>query len=195
MREDPDYGCRWEKRGAGGSIAELNGQGSSRACPSFIFSETDILRTPTCYPYSSVCHPDLLISDSTLPLSRPNRPTSPSAPRLLLSRPGPLSFLPRSFSHPSSTTPEIPSHKHQAILPPPLHFRSTDTMGLPAPQGSPPQSSPKMPAATPVVNGTPNGVAPNPNNPNENIKRFEAPSRSLSPLRHALFHSKTRCFV
>ena len=68
-------------------------------------------------------------------------------------------------------------------------------MGLPAPQGSPPEGSPKMTAAAPVVNGTSNGVATNPNNPNEHIKRFGAPSRTLSPLQHALFHNKTRCFV
>jgi hypothetical protein len=72
-------------------------------------------------------------------------------------------------------------------------------MGIPAPQGSSseasPTASPTMPAATPVVNGTPNGAALNPNNPNENIKRFEAPSRALSPSQHALFHNKTRCFV
>jgi hypothetical protein len=30
---------------------------------------------------------------------------------------------------------------------------------------------------------------------NDNIVRFEAPSRALSPMGHALFHNKTRCFV
>ncbi|KAJ5239089.1 ATP-citrate synthase subunit 1 [Penicillium chermesinum] len=32
-------------------------------------------------------------------------------------------------------------------------------------------------------------------NANDNITRFEPPSRVLSPLNHALFHNKTRCFV
>jgi hypothetical protein len=99
-----------------------------------------------------------------------------------------------SFPYYGPTTLVTPSHKHQLTLIN-THLSSTDTMGLPAPQGSPPQGSPKMPSATPAVNGSANGLAPNPNNPNENIKRFEAPSRSLSPLQHALFHNKTRCFV
>jgi ATP citrate (pro-S)-lyase len=30
---------------------------------------------------------------------------------------------------------------------------------------------------------------------NDNITRFNPPSRVLSPLSHALFHNKTRCFV
>ena len=32
-------------------------------------------------------------------------------------------------------------------------------------------------------------------NANDNITRFNPPSRALSPLTHALFHNKTRCFV
>jgi len=32
-------------------------------------------------------------------------------------------------------------------------------------------------------------------NANDNITRFNPPSRVLSPLNHALFHNKTRCFV
>ncbi|KAL2393375.1 hypothetical protein ABEF94_000260, partial [Exophiala dermatitidis] len=30
---------------------------------------------------------------------------------------------------------------------------------------------------------------------NDNIRRFDPPSRVLSPTQHALFHNKTRCFV
>lgn len=30
---------------------------------------------------------------------------------------------------------------------------------------------------------------------NDNITRFAAPSRTLSPLQHTLFHNKSRCFV
>lgn len=32
-------------------------------------------------------------------------------------------------------------------------------------------------------------------NANDNITRFNPPSRVLSPLQNALFHNKTRCFV
>ncbi|EOD50943.1 Citrate synthase-like protein [Neofusicoccum parvum] len=47
-----------------------------------------------------------------------------------------------------------------------------------------------MPAAT---NGTPNGETLS---ANDNIRRFQAPSRPLSPpAQHTLFHNKTRCFV
>jgi len=52
-----------------------------------------------------------------------------------------------------------------------------------------------MPAA--ATNG--DAKAPSaglPANPNDNIRRFTAPSRSLSPhAEHLLFHDKTRCFV
>lgn len=30
---------------------------------------------------------------------------------------------------------------------------------------------------------------------NDNITRFNPPSRVLTPLEHTLFHNKTRCFV
>ncbi|MCJ1408184.1 citrate synthase [Ptychographa xylographoides] len=65
-----------------------------------------------------------------------------------------------------------------------------------------------MPSATPVTNGTPdtanlsngtNGtdaLKPAAASANDNIRRFAAPSRPLSPhADHMLFHSKTRCFV
>jgi hypothetical protein len=52
------------------------------------------------------------------------------------------------------------------------------------------------PSLTPngTTNGTSNGLqAPN---ANDNIQRFAAPSRPLSPQpQHNLFHPKTRCFV
>ena len=52
-----------------------------------------------------------------------------------------------------------------------------------------------MPSATPLAN-TANGVQSSTGlNVNDNIRRFEPPSRVLSPLNHALFHNKTRCFV
>ncbi|KAA8650944.1 hypothetical protein EYZ11_003184 [Aspergillus tanneri] len=47
-----------------------------------------------------------------------------------------------------------------------------------------------MPASAPLVN-TANGGS----NANDNITRFEPPSRVLSPFTHTLFHNKTRCFV
>lgn len=59
-----------------------------------------------------------------------------------------------------------------------------------------------MPSAT--SNGTSlgtngaNGASPAPagQNANDNIRRFAAPSRPLSPhAAHTLFHDKTRCFV
>ncbi|KAK8208067.1 ATP citrate lyase subunit 1 [Zalaria obscura] len=60
-----------------------------------------------------------------------------------------------------------------------------------------------MPMAVPAVGGTPNGTStsmPNGTASNlkadDNIARFSAPSRPLSPLgEHTLFHPKTRCFV
>ena len=67
-----------------------------------------------------------------------------------------------------------------------------------------------MPSAVPIVNGpeptpkniepTTNGDMPSPNSAapsaNDNIRRFAAPSRPLSPrAEHTLFHNKTRCFV
>lgn len=60
------------------------------------------------------------------------------------------------------------------------------------PVAIPPQSF-TMPSAT--SNGT-NGVVPSAGNANDNISRFGAPSRPLSPqAQHTLFHDKTRCFV
>ncbi|GFF30431.1 probable ATP-citrate synthase subunit 1 [Aspergillus udagawae] len=47
-----------------------------------------------------------------------------------------------------------------------------------------------MPSSAPLA-GTANGNL----NANDNITRFEPPSRVLSPLTHTLFHNKTRCFV
>ncbi|MCJ1303088.1 citrate synthase [Hypocenomyce scalaris] len=63
-----------------------------------------------------------------------------------------------------------------------------------------------MPSAAPLTNGTPastTSVAPQANgasrpsvSANDNIRRFAAPSRPLSPRgEHMLFHNKTRCFV
>jgi hypothetical protein len=53
-----------------------------------------------------------------------------------------------------------------------------------------------MPSAT--TNGTTNGQTPATAglSANDNIRRFAAPSRPLSPrAEHTLFHDKTRCFV
>ncbi|KAK3706937.1 ATP citrate lyase subunit 1 [Vermiconidia calcicola] len=54
-------------------------------------------------------------------------------------------------------------------------------------------------AAAQAPNGTTNGVnghADNNLQPDDNIKRFAAPSRPMSPTpAHTLFHPKTRCFV
>ncbi|KAF7617653.1 hypothetical protein AFLA_006567 [Aspergillus flavus NRRL3357] len=46
-----------------------------------------------------------------------------------------------------------------------------------------------MSSTAPLVNTANGGSA------NDNITRFAPPSRVLSPLNHALFHNKTRCFV
>jgi succinyl-CoA synthetase alpha subunit len=49
-----------------------------------------------------------------------------------------------------------------------------------------------MPSAMPAVNGTTAGNS----GANDNITRFAAPSRTLSPgAVESLFHNKTRCFV
>ena len=46
------------------------------------------------------------------------------------------------------------------------------------------------------TNGTSNGHTEGGLSANDNIQRFSAPSRSMSPrLEHQLFHGKTRCFV
>ncbi|KAH3294207.1 hypothetical protein KXW39_004166 [Aspergillus fumigatus] len=47
-----------------------------------------------------------------------------------------------------------------------------------------------MPSSAPLA-----GTANSNLNANDNITRFEPPSRVLSPLTHTLFHNKTRCFV
>ena len=54
-----------------------------------------------------------------------------------------------------------------------------------------PVSNPSQPSqASTSANGT------NGSQPNDNIARFAAPSRALSPTpQHTLFHPKTRCFV
>lgn len=70
------------------------------------------------------------------------------------------------------------------------------------------ENSPTMPSAqdgpAPLSNGVPKIDIPAgtdspgseaPFSANDNIRRFEAPSRALSPAPHALFHNKTRCFV
>lgn len=49
--------------------------------------------------------------------------------------------------------------------------------------------SANMPTSAPLVN-TANGASAN-----DNITRFDPPSRVRSPLSNALFHNKTRCFV
>jgi len=54
-----------------------------------------------------------------------------------------------------------------------------------------------MPSATQNgANGTNGAPAPAGLSANDNIRRFAAPSRPLSPrAEHTLFHDKTRCFV
>ena len=55
-----------------------------------------------------------------------------------------------------------------------------------------------MPSAAPVNGAAPAQAAASSNNlsANDNIQRFAAPSRPLSPpASHTLFHPKTRCFV
>lgn len=49
-----------------------------------------------------------------------------------------------------------------------------------------------MPSAAPVNGATPSDSL----SANDNIRRFAAPSRPMSPpADHLLFHPKTRCFV
>jgi len=60
-----------------------------------------------------------------------------------------------------------------------------------------------MPSVVPTTNGSlkPPASGSEPVNgdllsANDNIRRFQAPSRPLSPpAEHTLFHTKTRCFV
>ena len=73
-------------------------------------------------------------------------------------------------------------------------------MGLPVREHSPdnmpsaqqPNGPPKL-----TVNGTSaNGTStPEPMSANDNIRRFDNPSRVPSPIQDVLFHNKTRCFV
>ena len=74
-------------------------------------------------------------------------------------------------------------------------------MGLPVRQETPPT----MPSATQgASNGVPTIDLPDgastpgsetPFSANDNIRRFEPPSRVPSPAQNNLFHNKTRCFV
>jgi len=55
-----------------------------------------------------------------------------------------------------------------------------------------------MPSAAPVNGSTPSQAATSTEglSANDNIRRFAAPSRPMSPpAAHTLFHPKTRCFV
>lgn len=55
-----------------------------------------------------------------------------------------------------------------------------------------------MPSAAPVNGSVPNqaGTSNEGLSANDNIRRFEAPSRAMTPPpSHTLFHPKTRCFV
>lgn len=56
-----------------------------------------------------------------------------------------------------------------------------------------------MPSAAPVNGSAPNQAGSSASeglSANDNIRRFEAPSRALTPPpSHTLFHPKTRCFV
>ena len=70
---------------------------------------------------------------------------------------------------------------------------------MPAPVvNEPPMGS----TSAPQVNGTlvngdgPKGAESSGASANDNIRRFVAPSRPMSPkAEHTLFHDKTRCFV
>lgn len=60
------------------------------------------------------------------------------------------------------------------------------------------EQSPKMNGVTPKINVNGNHTSADdevPMSANDNIRRFEAPSRIPSPLQNALFHNKSRCFV
>jgi ATP citrate (pro-S)-lyase len=56
-----------------------------------------------------------------------------------------------------------------------------------------------MPSAAPVDENVPSQAATSTGDglsANDNIRRFAAPSRPMSPpAAHTLFHPKTRCFV
>lgn len=70
--------------------------------------------------------------------------------------------------------------------------QSTTTTTMSGPNGPSPltNGAPKI-----HVNGTSTPGQEVPMSANDNIRRFDAPSRVLSPQQHALFHNKTRCFV
>jgi hypothetical protein len=89
-----------------------------------------------------------------------------------------------------------------------LQFNSLDTssfssltiMGLRAGADSPPNMPSAVPSGATLAPAQAHGVngsaTPNNLSADDNIRRFEAPSRTLSPSSaQALFHSKTRCFV
>ena len=65
---------------------------------------------------------------------------------------------------------------------------------MPAPVANGP---PATSTSAPQTNGVQvNGTGPQRASANDNIRRFDAPSRPLSPrAKHTLFHDKTRCFV
>ncbi len=71
-------------------------------------------------------------------------------------------------------------------------------MGLQVRDNSPPDNMPSaqqtLPNGTskPMSNGT---DTPDAISANDNIRRFDASSRLMSPLQNVLFHNKTRCFV
>jgi len=70
-------------------------------------------------------------------------------------------------------------------------------MGIPVPADSPRNMPSTMPNSTAPEIRLPNGAPGDDEtySANDNIRRFEAPSRGLSPAQQALFHPKTRCFV
>lgn len=66
---------------------------------------------------------------------------------------------------------------------------------MPAPTTN---GTPMTATSAPQINGISNGdgAASSTASANDNIRRFAAPSRSLSPrAEHMLFNDKTRCFV
>jgi hypothetical protein len=94
---------------------------------------------------------------------------------------------------------------HPRILPPPpcdkqLHVKAgvnTDCAAFLDPLIIPNMPSATSNGAAPAVNGANGASAPQAGlSANDNIRRFTAPSRPLSPhAAHTLFHDKTRCFV
>ncbi|KFZ10400.1 hypothetical protein V502_08144 [Pseudogymnoascus sp. VKM F-4520 (FW-2644)] len=89
---------------------------------------------------------------------------------------------------PPPPPPQYASALHRTLQYIPLHDTTqlNSTIRTPEP--------PVMPSAIPAGSASPaTGGA---GNANDNIRRFVAPSRPLSPrAEHALFHNKTRCFV